>query len=176
MKRFLIVFLLICGMGSCTDSGKFNRPESQLEMDPITKFRLGDAFVYDSLKTYGFILIQIHPELLDFVPVQFPDSTSEITDFTYGKIKAVPINLLDPDTAEIGYECLSLMGEEDIREFALKFRKVKPFKLKKPYPNVCASGFTSLDFEHLSTFVLHNHYTWEGHKKYINVDEILIAD
>jgi hypothetical protein len=66
------------------------------------------------------------------------------------------------------------MGTESLKEFAVKFKTGKRFKLKKPYPAVASYHYCQLNLDNLQSFIKYYDFTWLDYRKNKKVRELLI--
>jgi hypothetical protein len=172
--KFSLIFLITSACSIKNNHGELHSNQSgRPQLDSAFGFKIGDAFVHDSLKTYGFILIKIEPELLYFSPVKVDTLKVNFNGILNGQIRLVPTNLTNPDNGVYGIQCLGAIGKESINEFKGAFKQVGHLKLKVPYPQVASCQFDEFTFYGLNTFAKYNEYTWEGRAKLVATNKIL---
>ncbi|MDB5258668.1 MAG: hypothetical protein JWM14_3363 [Chitinophagaceae bacterium] len=180
MKTLLPLFLLYFILTACS-SKKAEPGESSynlnkrlnIHLDSAYGFKIGDAFLPDSLKSYGFLLIEIDSEALSFVPVKLAAAKNDLDKIVTGDIRLIPSNSDNPDNGEYGIECLGVMGDKQIKEAKENFKWIGNLKLKRPLPEITAVLFGSISSEGLYSFKKHFEDSGEGRSKMLQTSAII---
>lgn len=155
-----VIFLLaifITGCHSEIENGS-QRTETKFTIDTVNNISIGDCFLFDSVNlNQGFALVKMQldgaPFLYDFAPIQLDTSKEGMVRFVDGTMRVLPFLSLSGATDEMGVECLSLWGQDDLNEFLKVFSKAGHFTFNEKLPAVNGSTYLpELNLKELNGF------------------------
>ena len=160
-------------------SAKTEKVESELKelyTDSINNLTLGDCFI---LKTEnlskGFVLTRIRKDLYDFTPVKLDSTKKGLDKFSSGNFRMVPLATMTGVIEEWGTECLSLMGQEDVKEFLNTFKKIGHLEFKEQTPKVSSSSYLSeYTSKKLNSFFRQREMMWINNNKTVDLDSFIV--
>jgi hypothetical protein len=148
----------------------------ELFTDSINNLTIGDCFILKSAKlNKGFVLTRIRKDLYDFTPVTLNSNKKGLSNFTNGKMRMVPIASMSGTIENWGTECLSLMGQEDVKDFLNSFKKVGQLKFKANAPRVSSSSYlTEYSEMKLKEFFRQQEMMWINQNKAVDLDSLVV--
>ncbi|MBL7935530.1 MAG: hypothetical protein JNM51_06955 [Bacteroidia bacterium] len=145
--------------------------------DSINNLTIGDCFILKSGKlSKGFILTRIRKDLYDFTPIKFDSAQKGMSKFINGNMRMVPfINATTGIVENWGTECLSLMGQKDVKDFLNSFKKIGQLKFKDKAPSVRSSSYLpEYSVKRLEYFFKEQEMMWVNQNKTVNLDSVII--
>lgn len=159
-------------------SSEIEKAESDskdLYTDSINNLSIGDCFVLkaENLNT-GFILTRMRKGLYDFTPVNLDHTKKGLSKFSSGNFRMVPIATTGI-VEEWGTECLSLMGQDDVKEFFNAFKKTGHLEFKEKAPQVSSSAYLpEYTSQRLNGFLKQQEAMWVDHHKTAYLDSLIV--
>lgn len=150
----------------------------ELIMDSVNNFTIGDCFIFKKEKfNKGFILTKMTKGsgvVYNFTPVKLDATKKGINKFMYGSIRMVPIATMTGIVENWGTECLSLMGQEDVKDFLNSFTKVGQVKFKGNAPKVSSSNYlTEYTLNELNKFFKEQEMMWIDQNKTEDLNKLV---
>ncbi|MBL7896736.1 MAG: hypothetical protein JNK50_15670 [Bacteroidia bacterium] len=148
----------------------------ELFTDSINNLTIGDCFILKSEKlNKGFVLTRIRKDLYDFTPVTLDSTKKDLSNFTNGNMRMVPVASMKGVVENWGTECLSLMGQEDLNEFLKSFKKVGQLEFKDKAPRVSSSCYlTEYSALKLKEFFKEQEMMWINQNKTVGLDSLVM--
>lgn len=150
----------------------------ELYTDSINNLTIGDCFVLKSEKlNKGFVLTRMRKDLYDFTPVALNSTKKGLSNFTNGNMRVVPIAAMSVVVENWGTECLSLMGQEDVKIFLNSFKKVGHLEFKDKAPRVSSSScLTEYSAVKLNEFFRQQEMMWINQNKTVDLDSLVVQN
>jgi hypothetical protein len=148
----------------------------ELYTDSINNLTIGDCFVLKSENlNKGFILSRLRKDLYDFTPVKLDSLKTGVNKFSNGNIRMVPFATLTDEFNDWGTACLSLMGQDDVKDFLDSFKKIGHLKFKNKAPAVSSSAYLyEYSAVKLNEFFNEQEMMWIDQNKTIRLDSFIV--